>query len=154
MSFRSLSSFIKFLEQKNDLVRIRAEVDPILEITEITTRIVAQKGPALLFENVKGSKFPLVINILGTEKRVEWALGRTPDKVGKELGHFAEKLMPPSPRVLWDQRNVIGRILSMRPKKMYQAPVLRNKIEPADLNQLPIAQSWPLDGGRDCAIGS
>lgn len=148
MPFSNLRSFVSFLEAKGDLHRIRAEVDPVLEITEIANRTMAARGPALLFENVKGSKFPLVINVLGTEQRVRWALGREPGEVGRELGDFADNLMPPSPAKIWDRRATVRRVLKMKPCSMRRAPIHRNKIEPADLDQLPIAQSWPLDGGR------
>lgn len=148
MPFHNLQSFISFLEKKGDLIRVKAEVDPLLEITEIATRVVKQSGPALLFENVKGSKFPLLINVLGAERRVNWALGRTPMDVGQELAHFADALMPPSAAHLWEQRSTVGRVLSMKPKMDSSPPVTQNKINPADLDLLPIAQSWPKDGGR------
>src|SRR4051812_22959994 len=118
MPFRNLKSFVKFLEQKGDLLRIKVEVDPVLEITEIATRVVKQSGPALLFENVKGSKFPLLINVLGSARRVDWALGRTPTDVGAELGRFADGLMPPSPTRLWAQRGTVFKVLKMKPKNI------------------------------------
>src|SRR5690349_20644176 len=102
MPFSNLQSFLTFLESKKDLVRIKAEVDPVLEITEIATRVVKSKGPALLFENIRGSHFPLVINILGAERRVNWALGRAPAEVRYELAKFVDGLMPPSPKKLWE----------------------------------------------------
>ncbi len=148
MPFRNLASFVSFLESKNDLVRIKAEVDPVLEITEIVLRVIKHKGPALLFENVKGSSFPLLVNALGAERRVEWALGRKPSEVGKDLAHFAEGMMPPSPQKIWEGRSTLGRVLSMRPKFVSSPPVRENVIEPANLDKLPIAQSWPEDGGR------
>ncbi len=75
MIFDDLSEFIDFLEKKKELIRIKAEVDPILEITEITDRISKKGGPALLFEKVKGSNIPLVINLFGSFRRMSWALG-------------------------------------------------------------------------------
>lgn len=148
MPFQNLSSFLHFLEEKGDLHRVKAEVDPVLEITEITTRVVKKKGPALLFENVKGSKFPLLINVLGAERRVAWALGRTPAEVGAELKHLADSVMPPSPAKLWSQRASLKRVLAMRPTQKWFPPIKANKIDNVDLGQLPIAQSWPEDGGR------
>ncbi len=148
MPFRNLQSFVSFLEQKGDLLRIKAEVDPVLEITEIDTRIVKRSGPALLFENVKGSPFPLLINVLGSQRRVDWALGRSPAEVGRGLAHFADALMPPSPKKIWENRSTAMRALAMKPKNISSAPVTRNKIEPAGLDKLPIAQSWPMDGGK------
>ncbi len=148
MPFRNLQSFVSFLEQKNDLVRIKAEVDPVLEITEIATRVVKRAGPALLFENVKGSKFPLLVNVLGASRRVDWALGRAPAQVGAELAQFADGLMPPSPQRLWKNRHTALRVLKMKPDARTHAPVKKFCVEPANLDQLPIAQSWPKDGGK------
>ena len=129
------------------MVRIRAEVDPHLEITEIATRVVKQRGPALLFENIKGSSFPVVINVLGTEERLSWALGQSPDQIGEKIGEFAKDLMPPSFKKLWAHRSVLKHVLSMKTKSLYHPPVLAKKIEPANLDVIPIAQSWPKDGG-------
>ena len=70
-----LGEFIRFLEEKKELVRIKAEVDPVLEVTEITDRISKRGGPALLFEKVKGSRMPVAINIFGSYQRMSWALG-------------------------------------------------------------------------------
>ena len=112
MSFRNLSSFLAHLERHDNLRRVRVEVDPILEITEIVNRVGVEKnGPALLFENVKGSKFPVVVNALGTPRRMEWALGRSPDQIGKDIFSFAEDLMPPSAGAFWKHRSVVNRVL-------------------------------------------
>jgi len=148
MPFHSLQQFISFLESKGDLLRIKVEVDPVLEISEIAIRTVQKDGPALLFENVKGSKFPLLINVLGSARRIEWALGRKPADVGAELKHFAESMMPPSPSAAMKNFPTLKRILAMGPKKRSSGPVKKNRIEPADLGQLPINQSWPGDGGK------
>lgn len=148
MPFRNLQSFVSFLEQKGDLHRIKVSVDPVLEITEIATRVVQRSGPALLFENVKGSRFPLLINVLGAQRRVDWALGRSPSQVGHELAQFADGLMPPSPRKIWESRSTVFRALKMKPKNMSSPPLLKNKIDPADMDLLPLAQSWPKDGGK------
>src|SRR3989440_12155006 len=75
MAYESLADFLEELEAEGQLVRIRTEVDPILEITEITDRISKAHGPALLFENVRGSRFPVAINVLGSERRMAKALG-------------------------------------------------------------------------------
>ncbi|NIT13769.1 MAG: 3-octaprenyl-4-hydroxybenzoate decarboxylase, partial [Candidatus Dadabacteria bacterium] len=69
-NFHDLKEFIDHLEAIGDLKRITAEVDPILEITEIASRVIEQEGPALIFENVKGAAFPMAINLFGTEERV------------------------------------------------------------------------------------
>lgn len=148
MAFRSLQSFVRFLEDKKDLRRISVPVDPVLEITEIVSRVAKENGPALLFENVEGSQFPLVVNTLATPQRIEWALGRSPKEVGQQLGRLAHDLMPPSPKNIWKHRSLLPRIFAMKPKKVGCPPIFETKIEPAGLEKLPIAQSWPLDGGK------
>src|SRR5438552_9964972 len=86
MAYDSLAAFLEELEGEGELVRIRAEVDPILEIAEITDRVSKAHGPALLFENVRGSRFPLAINVLGSERRMARALGV------KKLDDMAERI--------------------------------------------------------------
>src|SRR2546422_9297284 len=90
-----LRAWIALLEREGELVRISAEVDPHLEITEINDRTVKAGGPALLFENVKGSEHPLLINQFGTERRM--CLGfdaASLDEVGARLGDVLE-MQPP-----------------------------------------------------------
>src|SRR6476646_1839623 len=90
-----LREWIALLEREGELVRVAAEVDPDLEITEIADRTVAAGGPALLFENVKGSRHPLLINQFGTEKRMCLAFGASSlDDVGRRLGDVLE-MQPP-----------------------------------------------------------
>ncbi len=74
MAYKDLREFIKRLEKSGELKRISAEVDPVLEITEITHRVTRAGGPALLFEHPKGSRVPLLINMLGSERRIQLAL--------------------------------------------------------------------------------
>ena len=74
MAYKDLREFIARLEKAGELKRISAEVDPVLEITEITHRVTRSGGPALLFERPKGSSVPLLINMLGSEKRIHLAL--------------------------------------------------------------------------------
>ncbi len=83
--FYDLREYITYLEKIGDVKHIKAEVDPILELSEIADRVVKEGGPALIFENVRGASFPLAINLFGTEERVEIALGRKPRDVGEEL---------------------------------------------------------------------
>ncbi len=74
MAYKDLRAFIERLEREGELKRIRAEVDPVLQITEIADRATKAGGPALLFENPKGSKFPVLINSMGSERRLNLAL--------------------------------------------------------------------------------
>lgn len=101
-NFYDLSGYIDHLERIGDVSRIKAEVDPVLEVTEIADRVIKENGPALIFENVKGSNFPLAMNLFGTEERVELALGRKPADVGNELVEIFQKLNPPSIRAFFN----------------------------------------------------
>src|SRR5205814_9742649 len=92
---RDLRAWIALLERENELIRVEAEVDPHLEITEIVDRTVKAGGPALLFENVKGSQHPLLINQFGTERRMCLAFGaESLDEVGRRIGDVLE-MQPP-----------------------------------------------------------
>src|SRR4051795_6575501 len=91
---RDLRDWIALLEREDELVRVPAEVDPHLEITEIVDRVVKAGGPALLFENPK-SEHPLLINQFGTERRLCLALGAVSlDEFGRRLGDVLE-MQPP-----------------------------------------------------------
>jgi len=74
VAYRDLRDFLKKLDKEGELRRISAEVDPVLEITEITDRVVKAGGPALLFERPRGSRVPAVTNLVGTERRMNLAL--------------------------------------------------------------------------------
>src|SRR6187455_3621201 len=90
-----LRAWIALLEREGELVRVDTEVDPDLEITEINDRVVKSGGPALLFENVKGSRHPLLINQFGTERRMAIAFGvERLDDIAARLGEVLE-LQPP-----------------------------------------------------------
>src|SRR6266513_3098375 len=90
-----LRAWIARLEREGELVRVAAEVDPELEITEINDRTVKSSGPALLFEHVKGSDLPLLINQFGTERRMSMAFGAASlDAVAEKLGDVLE-MQPP-----------------------------------------------------------
>src|SRR5690348_4654649 len=109
MSFSDLPSFIKALERAKELKRISVEVDPELEITEIATRVVKNEGPALLFENVEGSPYPLAINLFGSARRIELALGCPPAQLGEQLVRLAQAAQPPSWLKLWKSRRALWR---------------------------------------------
>ena len=148
-----LPQFLHLLEHQRELARIRVEVDPELEITEIATRVVRQEGPALLCERVKGSVFPLVINLLGNDRRIELALGRHPQQVGAELKRLIEVAMPPRPKKLLDEWRTIGRVLAMPPKRVRRAACQQVVEEQPDLSRLPIMKCWPKDAGRFITCG-
>ena len=87
MAYRDLRAFLARLEKEGELRRISAEVDPVLEITEVTDRVVKAGGPALLFERPKGSAFPVVTNLVGTERRMNLAL--EVDSLGDVAGRIS-----------------------------------------------------------------
>lgn len=141
-----LQSFLQLLEQHGELRRVTCEVDPELEITGIASRVVKDQGPALLFERVKGSRYPLAINVLGSMRRIELALGRHPGEVGEELYQLVERANPPSLKGLLSVRKTLYRLRHARTKRVPLGPAYTS--ETPDLDSLPILKTWPEDGGR------
>src|SRR6266581_3401208 len=93
---RDLRGWIALLEREGELVRVTAEVDPDLEITEIVDRTVKAGGPALLFERPRGAQHPLLINQFGTERRMCLAFGvESLDELGDRVGGILE-MQPPT----------------------------------------------------------
>jgi len=150
--FPALGDFLRYLESVGELRRIRVEVDPKLEITEIATRALKANMPALLFEHVKGARFPLAVNVYASAKRIELALGRHPEQIGEELIEFAEQLMPPRPRALWKHRRLIARAVSSRPRTTTRG-ISQEVLSACTLDDLPIQKCWPGDGGRFITLG-
>ncbi len=141
-----LRKFLKAIDEAGELHRVTAPVDPKLEITEICQRVVREKGPALLFENVEGADFPLAINLFGSEKRVELALGRPPAALGEWLVSIAEDLKAPSIGTLAKRGGDLLKMRGMRPKMGRGGPV-REVSEAPELERLPVLTCWPDDGG-------
>ncbi|MDZ7269366.1 MAG: UbiD family decarboxylase [candidate division KSB1 bacterium] len=152
MSFKTLGDFARHLESLGELHRVKVEVDPELEITEIAVRALREERPALLFENVKGARFPLAINLLASARRIELALGKPPDQLGEELIHFVEAAMPPKPRLVLDHWPVVKRLLAARPGRCRHALSQQVVSEP-NLSHLPVQKCWPEDGGRFITLG-
>jgi 4-hydroxy-3-polyprenylbenzoate decarboxylase len=136
------------LEREDEFRRVRAEVDPHLEITEITDRVVKGSGPALLFENVKGSDHPLLINQFGTERRMCLAFGATSlDAVARKLEDVLE--MQP-PQGLVEKVRGLAKLKSIAdslPKSVRSGPAHEIVLEgdDVDLGLLPIQTCWPGD---------
>ena len=147
MSYRDLRAFISALESRGELVRVKAEVSADQEITLIQHKVLAAGGPALLFENVKGSPCRLVSNLYGTPERVKMVFGRDPRVIGEELASLKEELIPPTPTALWRRRSTLKKCLNMRMRTVRSGPVLESIQEPARLNELPVLTCWPRDGG-------
>jgi len=146
-----LREWIALLEHEGELVRVVAEVDPELEITEITDRVVKAGGPALLFENVRGSKLPLLINQFGTERRMCMAFGV--DRLSDVAAKLEEVLELSPPQGLVDKVRKLGTLKSIAdsmPKTVSRAPCQEVVLEgdDVDLDALPIMRCWPLDAGR------
>ena len=143
---RNLRSFLDLLSRENDLLTIDAEVDPYLELAEIHRRVIQQGGPALLFKRVKGSRFPVVTNLFGTAKRIDLAFGSKPEQFIKQLVSVAESLLPPNRSELWKHRSLVRDFLKLGTRTVSRAPV-REVIEPACLDHLPVLTTWQEDGG-------
>lgn len=144
---RNLRSFLDLLQRENDLITIEAEVDPYLELAEIHRRVIERGGPALLFKQVKGSNFPVVTNLFGTQKRIELAFGGRPEQFVRELVDAAETLIPPKPANLWRHRKLGLEFLRLGTRNVSRGPVMENIIQPARLDQLPVLTTWHEDGG-------
>ena len=144
---RNLRSFLDLLRRENDLATVETEVDPFLEVAEIHRRVIAYGGPALLFKRVKGSRYPVVTNLFGTEKRIELALGGRPEAFVRELVLAAEALLPPTPAKLWEHRRLAFELLKLGTRNVRRAPVTEAVDQPARLDQLPVLTTWDGDGG-------
>jgi len=145
---KNLRSFIETLRRENDLIEIETEVDPYLEIAEIHRRVIEEQGKALLFNNVKNSKFPVVTNLFGTVKRIELAFTKKPQEFVRRAVEMVEVLLPPKPRQLWVYRDMALSALKLGTKRVRNAPVLEVCDRPANLEKLPLLQLWHEDGGH------
>ncbi|MGQ0732495.1 MAG: UbiD family decarboxylase [Acidobacteriota bacterium] len=145
--FPDLRTFLDHLRRDGDLAEVTVEVDPYLEVAEIHRRVIAAGGPALLFTNVTGARFPLVTNLFGTARRAELAFGERPLRLIKRIVHLAETLMPPTPAKLWHARDVGLDLLKVGTRRRRHGPVLDVVTANPDLTQLPVVTSWPEDGG-------
>ena len=147
MRIYSLQDFIVYLEKNGELVRIKTEVDANLEASEISIRAIREGKPALLFENVRGARFPLAMNILASDKRIELALGKHPDQLGEELITFMEEAMPPKPKVFFKHPGITRRLICTLPKRTCRPPS-QEVVSRPNLDDLPVITCWPEDGGR------
>jgi 4-hydroxy-3-polyprenylbenzoate decarboxylase len=151
MEYKDLRDFIKQLEDLGELKRINLEVDPYLEITEICDRTLRSNGPALLFEKVKGSTFPLLGNLFGTPRRVALGMGEDSVQALQEVGALLAMLKEPDPpkgmRDAWEKLPIFKKVLDMSPKERKGAPCQEIVIEgeEVDLGQIPVQTCWPED---------
>ncbi|MET0051384.1 MAG: 4-hydroxy-3-polyprenylbenzoate decarboxylase [Candidatus Thiodiazotropha sp.] len=151
MKYKDLRDFIQQLESRGELKRISVEVDPNLEITEICDRTLRKAGPALLFEKVKGSRYPLLGNLFGTPERVAMGMGEESVEALREVGKLLAFLKEPDPpkgmKDAWEKLPVFRKVLDMAPKELRNAPcqAVSQEGEAVDLTQLPIQTCWPED---------
>lgn len=143
---RSTKDFIELLQQENEIQIIEQEISVEEEIAELQRRVVARKGKALLFTNVKGFRFPVATNLYGSEKRIELAFGTKPKELIQKLAYTIQNALPPSLQKLWEARELVFAALKVGMRKVRKAPVLKNRLN--SVLELPALKSWPEDGGR------
>jgi len=151
MKSADLRDFIALLEQRGELVRISQEVDPYLEMTEISDRTLRAKGPALLFENPKGHNVPVLCNLFGTPERVALGMGQENVSALRDIGELLAFLKEPEPPKglldLWEKRHDFKQVLNM-PVKVVKKAVCQQVVlegDQVDLDQIPIQTCWPGD---------
>src|SRR5689334_125145 len=153
MPYASLRDFMARLEAAGRLVRVKAPVSPVLEMTEIQTRLLAEGGPAALFEQVTRSEggtygMPALVNLFGTVERVAWGMDREPHQL-REIGETLAFLKQPEPPGGWrealEMLPLLKTVLAMKPRTVGSAPcqevVLRG--QEIDLGRFPIQTCWP-----------
>jgi 4-hydroxybenzoate decarboxylase subunit C len=143
----SLRTFLDLLTRENQIVEIKTEVDPYLELAEIHRRVISEGGPALLFSRVKGSRYPVVTNMFGTVRRIDLAFGPKPETLVRDLVHIAESILPPKPAELWKQKSTALELLKLGTTNTSRSPVTQVVDSPARLDQLPVLTTWQEDGG-------
>ena len=146
-----LRGFIAYLESVGELKRVSAVVDPYLEITEISDRVLRAQGPALLFENPKGFSTPVLTNLFGTPKRVAMGMGQDDVSALREVGKLLSFLKEPEPpkgfRDAWQNMPIFRKVLDMHAKEV-KHPVCQDVVltgDQIDLQQWPIQHCWPED---------
>ena len=149
MPYTSLQQFITALEKAGELKRITAEVDPYLEITQITDRVSKEYGPALLFEKVKGSAHPLLINAYGTFERMQMALHC--DSLDDIAARIEKLLKTQPPKTLGEKVKMLLTLKEVgdyMPRTVKSAPCQEKVYTDGPmLDRLPIITCWPDDGG-------
>ena len=151
MAFSDLRDFIKLLEKEGELKRISTEVDPYLEVTEISDRVLRAGGPALLFENPKGSSVPLLVNLFGNSRRIALAMGQEDidglRDVGKLLAFLKEPTPPSGWKDVWQKLPSYKQVLNVSPnvKKSAECQDVVIEAGDVDLSMFPLQTCWPGD---------
>jgi len=159
MPYADLREFIAQLEALGELKRVRAEVSPRLEMTEVCDRVLRAGGPALLFERPSGHSIPVLGNLFGTTRRIALAMGAQgePEESLREIGRLLAALREPDPpkgmreawRKLPELRQLVSKVFDMAPKTVASAPCQESVWEGSDvdLGRLPVQTCWPGDAG-------
>jgi 4-hydroxy-3-polyprenylbenzoate decarboxylase len=150
MAYKDLRAFLSLLEERGLLKRITAEVDPYLEMAAINDRVVKTGGPALLFENPKGSKIPALVNTFGSFERMRLALEVDDlDEIGIRMLEFLEPDIPSNLIEKLKALPKLKRLADFLPKIVKKGPckevILKDR---ASLDILPVLKTWPGDGGK------
>jgi len=150
MAYDGLRAFVEVLEREGEVVLIGRAVDPHLEIAEIADRTMKAGGPALLFENVRGSAFPLLINAYGSRKRMSRALGVGDlEEHARAIQELVHTRAPKSARELADMAGKLPALAATVPRKVTRAKCQEvvQLGDEVDLLALPVMTTWPKDGG-------
>jgi 4-hydroxy-3-polyprenylbenzoate decarboxylase len=151
MKYKDLRDFTAQLEQRGELKRIGAEIDPALEMTEICDRTLRAGGPALLFERPKGHTVPVLGNLFGTPLRVALGMGEESVDALREVGRLLAYLKEPDPpkgmKDAWKSLPIYKKVLDMAPKTVKTASCQANLVDAdaVDLSTLPVQTCWPED---------
>ena len=151
MKYTDLRDFIANLEQRGELKRISVEVDPVLEMTEICDRVLRAGGPAILFENPKGSEVPVLANLFGTPDRVAMGMGEASVEALRDVGKLLAFLKEPEPpkgmKDAWQKLPIYKQVMNMAPKVVKKAVCQEVVLQgdDIDLSQYPIQLCWPED---------
>lgn len=151
MQYQDLRDFLKILEQQNELKRVSLEIDPKLEMTEISDRFLRSQGPALFFENPKNHSLPVLTNLFGTVQRVALAMGQKNIQDLRELGKLLAFLKEPTPpkgfKDVFEKLPLFKQIMNLNPKISKKGVCQQNCLhgKEVDLERLPIQTCWPGD---------
>ena len=151
MKYKDLREFLVQLENNGELKRIKTEISPYLEMTEICDRLLKSEGPAVIFENPKAHNIPVLGNLFGTPKRVAMGMGQESVGALREIGKLLAYLKEPDPpkglKDIWDKLPILKKALNMAPKILTSAPCqdIIWEGKDVDLYKLPIQTCWPED---------
>ncbi|MNK63845.1 4-hydroxybenzoate decarboxylase subunit C [compost metagenome] len=142
MAYKSLAACVSDLEKHGHLIRIKAEVDPYLEMAAIHLRVYENQGPAILFEKVKGSPFPAVSNLFGTLERSKFIFRDTLPKVQQLVSLRNDPI-----KALKNPFKYAGSVMSALSALPFKTPSAKNKFLKTSISKLPQIVNWPMDGG-------